>query len=227
MQATEHVYAGILAQITELLVPNGLLESSPDTALDLDRIHLRLTPWRHDLGLLIDSRAYEEHDVVHDKDRRQIDETLRSIQWLIQFLEGSARNRNARSASDEARDSSNSTSAGTSKPVGCTHNWKVIKSDTSLILWRCNLCRSGPHWWIYSCIGCQTRSCKSCLAKWDNIEQETGTKPAQKDRVSSTYIVLQIEHRIEDILFKLKLEIDKLDKTESRLNSHLAPPSPQ
>lgn len=51
------------------------------------------------------------------------------------------------------------------KPGKCEHTFKVIKSDTTLILWNCNMCHSGPHWWIYECAKCKLKACKTCSAK--------------------------------------------------------------
>jgi hypothetical protein len=51
------------------------------------------------------------------------------------------------------------------KPGKCEHSFKVIKSDTTLILWNCNMCHSGPHWWIYECAKCKLKACKTCMAK--------------------------------------------------------------
>lgn len=51
------------------------------------------------------------------------------------------------------------------KPGKCEHTFKVIKSDTTLILWNCNMCHSGPHWWIYECAKCKLKTCKTCMAK--------------------------------------------------------------
>ncbi|KZL87760.1 hypothetical protein CI238_05589 [Colletotrichum incanum] len=33
----------------------------------------------------------------------------------------------------------------------CAHSFKMIKSDSTLIQWTCNLCHSGPHWCIFEC----------------------------------------------------------------------------
>lgn len=44
----------------------------------------------------------------------------------------------------------------------CSHNFKVIKSDTSLIQWMCNLCHSGPHWFIFECRYCKLKTCRLC-----------------------------------------------------------------
>jgi hypothetical protein len=30
-------------------------------------------------------------------------------------------------------------------PEHCTHSFKILKSDTSLLLWNCGMCNSGPH----------------------------------------------------------------------------------
>lgn len=51
------------------------------------------------------------------------------------------------------------------KPGKCEHTFKVIKSDTTLILWNCNLCHSGPHWWIYECAKCKLKACQTCMQK--------------------------------------------------------------
>jgi hypothetical protein len=47
----------------------------------------------------------------------------------------------------------------------CTHSFKVIKSDTTLILWNCTMCHSGPHWYIYECSNCKLKTCRPCAAK--------------------------------------------------------------
>ncbi|KAK8872306.1 hypothetical protein PGQ11_002820 [Apiospora arundinis] len=36
----------------------------------------------------------------------------------------------------------------------CAHSFKMIKSDSTLIQWTCNLCHSGPSWWIFECRYC-------------------------------------------------------------------------
>ena len=45
---------------------------------------------------------------------------------------------------------------------GCAHIFKMIKSDSTLIQWHCNLCHSGPHWWIFECRYCKIHTCRSC-----------------------------------------------------------------
>ncbi|KAF2194303.1 hypothetical protein K469DRAFT_548033 [Zopfia rhizophila CBS 207.26] len=50
-------------------------------------------------------------------------------------------------------------------PGSCEHNFKMIKSDTTLILWNCNMCHSGPHWYIYECQNCKLKTCRPCTAK--------------------------------------------------------------
>ncbi|KAK7956912.1 uncharacterized protein PG986_006134 [Apiospora aurea] len=37
----------------------------------------------------------------------------------------------------------------------CAHSFKMIKSDSTLIQWTCNLCHSGPSWWIFECRYCK------------------------------------------------------------------------
>ncbi|KAM0724185.1 hypothetical protein Q7P37_000067 [Cladosporium fusiforme] len=66
------------------------------------------------------------------------------------------------------REAGNNTKTKTvemAKPGKCEHTFKVIKSDTTLILWNCNMCHSGPHWWIYECAKCKLKACKTCSAK--------------------------------------------------------------
>ncbi|KAJ4988407.1 hypothetical protein SVAN01_06024 [Stagonosporopsis vannaccii] len=40
-------------------------------------------------------------------------------------------------------------------PVNCQHSFKVVKSDTTVVVWNCNMCHSGPHSLIYECSSCQ------------------------------------------------------------------------
>jgi hypothetical protein len=50
-------------------------------------------------------------------------------------------------------------------PSDCTHSFKLIKSDTTLVLWNCGLCHSGPHWSIYKCSNCKLETCRPCVSK--------------------------------------------------------------
>ncbi|KAF2684122.1 hypothetical protein K458DRAFT_37825 [Lentithecium fluviatile CBS 122367] len=50
-------------------------------------------------------------------------------------------------------------------PASCEHNFKVIKSDTNIVQWNCNLCHSGPHPFIYECQNCKLKTCRPCTAK--------------------------------------------------------------
>ncbi|KAF2747901.1 hypothetical protein M011DRAFT_443174 [Sporormia fimetaria CBS 119925] len=47
----------------------------------------------------------------------------------------------------------------------CTHSFKIIKSDTTLIQWNCNQCHSGPHTFINECEHCKFKACTPCKAK--------------------------------------------------------------
>ena len=47
----------------------------------------------------------------------------------------------------------------------CEHSFKMIKSDTTLILWHCNICHSGPHWYIFECQHCKLKTCRPCTYK--------------------------------------------------------------
>ena len=49
--------------------------------------------------------------------------------------------------------------------ASCSHEFLVIKTDTTLLLWYCSLCYSGPHWLIYECKFCKIKRCKPCTQK--------------------------------------------------------------
>lgn len=44
----------------------------------------------------------------------------------------------------------------------CAHSFNMIKSDSTLVQWICQYCRSGPHWVIYECIYCKLHLCRAC-----------------------------------------------------------------
>ncbi|POS71341.1 hypothetical protein DHEL01_v210264 [Diaporthe helianthi] len=44
----------------------------------------------------------------------------------------------------------------------CAHSFQVIKSDSTLIVWHCNLCHSGPFYIIYECRYCKLHTCRPC-----------------------------------------------------------------
>lgn len=48
------------------------------------------------------------------------------------------------------------------KPGRCPHSFEIIRFDTTLILWNCVICHSGPHWWIYECTKCKFKTCRAC-----------------------------------------------------------------
>ena len=50
-------------------------------------------------------------------------------------------------------------------PASCEHNFKMIKSDTTIVQWNCNLCHAGPQPYIYECQNCKTKRCRPCTAK--------------------------------------------------------------
>ncbi|KAF2820969.1 hypothetical protein CC86DRAFT_303151 [Ophiobolus disseminans] len=50
-------------------------------------------------------------------------------------------------------------------PANCQHNFKVIKSDTTLIQWNCHVCHSGPHSHVFECQNCKLKTCRPCAAK--------------------------------------------------------------
>lgn len=45
----------------------------------------------------------------------------------------------------------------------CAHLFSLIKTDNTLLEWRCSVCQSGPHWMIYECRFCRTKSCRGCI----------------------------------------------------------------
>ncbi|KAF8473166.1 hypothetical protein BDZ91DRAFT_651415 [Kalaharituber pfeilii] len=47
-------------------------------------------------------------------------------------------------------------------PGYCHHSFKIIKSETTLLLWNCGMCHSGPHWFIFECKYCQLKTCRPC-----------------------------------------------------------------
>ncbi|KAF1835966.1 hypothetical protein BDW02DRAFT_264948 [Decorospora gaudefroyi] len=51
------------------------------------------------------------------------------------------------------------------RPASCSHNFKLIKSDTTLVVWNCNLCHMGPLTSIYECEHCKLKTCRPCAAK--------------------------------------------------------------
>ncbi|KAF4305631.1 hypothetical protein GTA08_BOTSDO06191 [Botryosphaeria dothidea] len=50
-------------------------------------------------------------------------------------------------------------------PSNCEHSFKMVKSDNSLIHWICNMCHSGPHWFIFECQRCKLKTCRPCSSK--------------------------------------------------------------
>ncbi|RMJ17894.1 hypothetical protein BHE90_009300 [Fusarium euwallaceae] len=44
----------------------------------------------------------------------------------------------------------------------CAHSFRMIKSDSTLIQWVCQHCRSGPHWMIFECTYCKLHLCRPC-----------------------------------------------------------------
>src|SRR6266699_5422467 len=44
----------------------------------------------------------------------------------------------------------------------CANEFKMIKYDNTLIQWTCNLCNSGPHWFIFECKYCKLHTCRTC-----------------------------------------------------------------
>lgn len=47
-------------------------------------------------------------------------------------------------------------------PGYCHHSFTMIKSPNTLLLWRCGICQSGPHWFIFECKYCKLKTCREC-----------------------------------------------------------------
>lgn len=47
--------------------------------------------------------------------------------------------------------------------VQCTHEYQLLKSDTSLVQWYCALCNQGPAWMIMECKFCKLKVCRACM----------------------------------------------------------------
>ncbi|KAI9753817.1 MAG: hypothetical protein M1815_005971, partial [Lichina confinis] len=54
--------------------------------------------------------------------------------------------------------------AAMSAETYCQHSFTMIKSDTTLILWHCGMCHSGPHWFIFECTYCKLKTCRQCAS---------------------------------------------------------------
>lgn len=48
---------------------------------------------------------------------------------------------------------------------GCNHRFGLLKSNTVLIFWICQLCHSGPHMHIFQCFLCRRKVCRGCTSK--------------------------------------------------------------
>ncbi|KAJ0128349.1 hypothetical protein HZ326_28556 [Fusarium oxysporum f. sp. albedinis] len=44
----------------------------------------------------------------------------------------------------------------------CAHQFRMIKSDNTLVQWICQHCRYGPHWMIWECTYCKLHLCRPC-----------------------------------------------------------------
>ncbi|AEO60592.1 hypothetical protein MYCTH_2316167 [Thermothelomyces thermophilus ATCC 42464] len=45
----------------------------------------------------------------------------------------------------------------------CAHSFVMIKSDNTLIEWRCHDCHDGPFWFIWECRYCRHHTCRTCM----------------------------------------------------------------
>ncbi|CAD0110429.1 unnamed protein product [Aureobasidium uvarum] len=79
----------------------------------------------------------------------------------------------------------------------CEHRFRVIKSDTTLIIWNCSLCHSGPHWFIYECTKCKPLWYQS-TTRWRPREKarvSQTSSPAPTPSRSNTTVAVEIEQR--------------------------------
>ncbi|KAK2052512.1 hypothetical protein LY76DRAFT_335032 [Colletotrichum caudatum] len=44
----------------------------------------------------------------------------------------------------------------------CTHDFRMVKSESTLIQWTCNMCHSGPYWAILEWRYCKLHTCQTC-----------------------------------------------------------------
>jgi hypothetical protein len=51
------------------------------------------------------------------------------------------------------------------KPSQCEHDFKLIKSYNTLMVWYCSKCFAGPTWCIYECEKCKMKTCWNCKQK--------------------------------------------------------------
>lgn len=47
----------------------------------------------------------------------------------------------------------------------CNHKWALLKSNTILIFWSCQICSSGPWHYVYQCLLCRHKVCRQCSIK--------------------------------------------------------------
>ena len=50
----------------------------------------------------------------------------------------------------------------TTTVVACPHEYSMIKSDCSILLWNCQFCASGAHWAIFQCRICHIKADEPC-----------------------------------------------------------------
>ena len=104
-------------------------------------------------------------------------------------------------------------SAMTSIPSHCTHLFQLMKPDTNLLSWRCNLCHGGLCWAIYECRYCKLRLCPGAHHKLSLNEAHLCSPLDQK---SSSSCGLDGRKEVQETI---ELEISSLPPTVS-FNSH-------
>jgi DNA-directed RNA polymerase subunit RPC12/RpoP len=76
------------------------------------------------------------------------------------------------SVENEQKRAKEKNTAAEGTPVNCRHTFKVVKSDTSFVVWLCNVCHSGPHSLIYECSSCKLKTCRPCVPKASDVVTE-------------------------------------------------------
>jgi hypothetical protein len=46
--------------------------------------------------------------------------------------------------------------------ANCNHEWRILKSENSLVQWMCTICLRGPMWVVFECIHCTLHMCPLC-----------------------------------------------------------------
>lgn len=70
--------------------------------------------------------------------------------------------------------------------TSCAHSFVMIKSDSTLLQWTCNICHSGPSWFIFECQYCKLHCCRTCCDHAWSIGHTKGKGCFKEFRVPAT-----------------------------------------